>query len=421
MGTNRGFIGNYSQLTVCENNQIQLYLSNPPSSSHGYRILNTWQLIFLAHHTFSKWFHSHSISGPKEMNKKLLLFLSCLLGTLIFNLQVAPTFASPGYEDFDTYTTTGSVTTDGVRLNATLTRNQDTYAVKDYGAGTFDDFQHELDIFHNSSTGFTSEFGNFWMLANITDDEKGIRDASSQTFLAVDVYTSDGGFNWRLRLKYWNDVGLIQDAFTGYGINIMYYLRVNRTGTTANCWIYSDSGRVTLLDTLTVTCTTDAYRYVYGCNSYNDGTARNIQVMVENLDLTITVDNLSPHFHLAGLNTTIHDTTIQFTVNISDSVELDFLVLEWNNSGSYINHTLTLSGIEQQALMNLTLNSTSGVTVYYRFLCNDTSNNWNSTIQMFLVTNTLPVVGLSSAQLFVGLAVIMGSIVFVGFLAFRKK
>jgi len=353
------------------------------------------------------------------MNRFILMFIGCLLGALIFTSQTA--YANPGYEDFDTYTTVGQVVTDGARLNATLTRDQDTYAVKDYGAAYFDDFRHELDIFHNSSTGFTTEFGNFWMLANITDDEKGIRDAIGQTFLAVDVISTDGGSSWRLRLKYWTDVSLSSDSYLGYSISTMYYLRVNRTGTTANLWIYSDTGRSNLLDTLTVTCTTGAYQYVYGCNSYNSAVARNIQVMVENLDLGAIIDSLEPQFHLVGLNTTIHNTTIQFTVNISDSVELDFLVLEWNNSGAYVNHTLTLSGIEQQTLMNHTINSTSGVTVYYRFFCNDTSNNWNSTIQMFLVTNTLPGVGLSSAQFFVGLMVVVGGVGVLVFLAYRKK
>ena len=104
-------------------------------------------------------------------------------------------------------------------------------------------------------------------------------------------------------------------------------------------------------------------------------------------------DEITPlYLYPFGLNSTLNGSVCQFTVNFSDNTGLTNAFLSWNNSGIWANVTYTLSGTVDLALWNQTLNATSGYRIEYLFYVNDTANNWNTTVQHFIYTNTKPIV-----------------------------
>lgn len=136
-------------------------------------------------------------------------------------------------------------------------------------------------------------------------------------------------------------------------------------------------------------------------------------------------DNTAPlYLYPFGLNSTLNGSVCQFTVNFTDETGLSHALLSWNNSGAWGNVSFTLTGTVDLALWNQTLNATEGVRVEYLFYVNDTSNNWNTTLQHFIYTNTKPVVlvvGLTSAQMFIGIVFLGCCCCFIYFIAARKK
>ena len=360
------------------------------------------------------------------MDKLFLVFLSFLLGALIFTTQTFPTYASPAYEDFTAYTEVDPnnhinyVGTDHVDFQGY--RNEDCYLYYDYGVDFFgSDWEHLVDVRVAASN--TLAISECWMLSNALDDMNGLFTAEEDLLTIFFYESSLGVINIYLR-EYYNAVHY-SDSYVGVE-NTWYYFTIQKAGTAFTCKIYSDSARTSLLDTLSITLQADhSFRYVFACNSYNAGTAQINDLDIENLDLQITGDTTHPTYNLMGLNSTLNASGIQFTINLSDNVELDTCLLEWNNTESFINISYSLSGANYLLLANQTLHATEAVRIYYRFFFNDTSGNMNVTVQHFLITNTEPLIGppphgLSPAQLFVGALVILGSIMVVGYLASKK-
>jgi hypothetical protein len=113
--------------------------------------------------------------------------------------------------------------------------------------------------------------------------------STGKNFLSVDFYSSTA-FTIYLR-EYDATAGHTTDSYVG-SLATVYYLKIKRdeaVGTygTLYCYIYSDSARTTLLDTLTVTLHTSKkdFQYIYGFNNSADAST-NISGYSENLDLT---------------------------------------------------------------------------------------------------------------------------------------
>ena len=65
--------------------------------------------------------------------------------------------------------------------------------------------------------------------------------------------------------------------------NLLYFT-FKREGTTATCDIYSDSGRTTLVDSLSITCETGTKQYLYAINVWGEtGQTTTITGYVQNL------------------------------------------------------------------------------------------------------------------------------------------
>jgi hypothetical protein len=113
-------------------------------------------------------------------------------------------------------------------------------------------------------TGSSSAHIILWAVSDTVGDFNDFNTANDG--IIVDFYRGATSTNFRIR-DFSNDN---QDTYTGLGNVTLWgplYFRVERTGTTATCKIYDDSARTSLVDTLTITSTTAAKRYMYvaGC------------------------------------------------------------------------------------------------------------------------------------------------------------
>lgn len=231
--------------------------------------------------------------GAEAGRRELLQGVSGYTVTLK-NLHVRLS-GSPGtlYEDFETYTQVEpddriQTTATHVDILAKRSVSEDAYLYKDKGVGHFTgDFEHKIDIKTVDSSGDGS-LCSTWMLSNALSNEWGQRTVGNK-FFGVNFYRCDlcDPPTKRLRLVYWDGSTYNKDiANFSFDYGTMYYLTIDRTGTTLTCKIYSNSARTTLLDTLTLTVGTDAFQYVYaGCNIDTGDLFGDTNVDIENLDL----------------------------------------------------------------------------------------------------------------------------------------
>lgn len=176
-------------------------------------------------------------------------------------------------EDFTTYTEVdpnGHITVYANRVEWTgLVRGEKAYVYKDKGVNHFDgDFEHllEIEIAASDDQGISSP----WVLANTVEAMFDLRGGS---IFEMQVFQSSGTPD--IYLSEW-DSGT-QHVSSSYGIsfNTRYYLKIKRDESvgafgTIYCYIYSDSARTNLLQTLSVALHTSKkdFRYVYACTSY---------------------------------------------------------------------------------------------------------------------------------------------------------
>jgi len=98
-------------------------------------------------------------------------------------------------------------------------------------------------------------------------------------------------------------------------------------------------------------------------------------------------DTTAPTYSNIAHNTTLANYPCNFTIDFADETGLSDYYFSSNNTGTWSNGTLTsLSGTSDSGSDVLTLNSTVGQVVGYRWYVNDTSNNWNTTAIQTLTT-----------------------------------
>jgi hypothetical protein len=188
-------------------------------------------------------------------------------------------------EDFSTYTEVDpnnklSVTSSTV--SATWINEGDTAYVRDSkGAGHFKDFAHLFEAYMNDQgAGYfyfcpwaISNGSSTWSAMGTADEGIAVYNQSFNSVYcrwACQDFTNDN-----------SDYGNLQTLDT------LYYAKVERNGTTFTVAIYSDSGRTSLVDTLTITCaaaSSASYEYVHGWANAGSGADVN-SAYSQNLDL----------------------------------------------------------------------------------------------------------------------------------------
>lgn len=184
------------------------------------------------------------------------------------------------YEDFTTFTEV-DIPADRIQKTAQhidhyAKDNETTYLYKDYGAAHFDDFTHYIKI-KKVSGDYAS--GIVWMLANDLGDVETLRGAA-KTFIVLELTGAN-----HLYLREIDDYSTYSDDYT-ITQGTWNYVKIVKSGTSLNAYIYSDAGYSTLLDTLTLTLHGDwTFKYLYGCNTQNTGADNYVQTDIENFNL----------------------------------------------------------------------------------------------------------------------------------------
>ncbi len=183
------------------------------------------------------------------------------------------------YEDFTTFT---EVDVGADRIQKTENhvdhhayRNEATYLYKDYGVNHFGDFTHKIKF---KTNGGVSGHGAVWMESNNIGDINDLRNNSWANILLF-------GFGTTLYLREYRN-GLNYSDSSAISADTWYYAKIVKNGTSLTCYIYTDSEYSTLHDTLDLTLHVNyTFRYLYACNSYNDGNTYNAINDIDNYDL----------------------------------------------------------------------------------------------------------------------------------------
>jgi len=185
-------------------------------------------------------------------------------------------------EDFTTYTETddsSTLTVTSSRVTFTSTpfahTTQAHHVTKDHGASHFGDFEHLLTVLHSATT--TSQWGTQWSMDNAGTGHDGFAGGGDVLMVIPEADFS---------------AAIYDSSTTNYDgpaatyENTVLYVKIARTGTTFTMEIYDDSGRTNLLATLSITCSSTAFRYLSvaaGFVGIDD--SYNTTGYVENLDL----------------------------------------------------------------------------------------------------------------------------------------
>lgn len=194
-------------------------------------------------------------------------------------------------EDLTTYTETdpnSRITVTSARSSwASLTKNEDAFVYKDKGVAHFSgDYEHLVTAYLDACD--LNSLVLCWALTNLVDDLRGIDDGGGDEH-CVGLRSPSSG-NYEVKLYELYSGSLAGDAYV-CSLDTAYYLKIKRDeGTGANgtlyCYIYSDSARTNLLDTLTLALNEkEDFRYIYVTQTYVDGAEDAQTAYSENLDL----------------------------------------------------------------------------------------------------------------------------------------
>ena len=211
------------------------------------------------------------------MKKRLISFLLILFlsSTAYAALEDYTTYTEVDEQDDITITDEVNITFDTMRNDA------DSYVYKDYGIAHFGDFEHDVKSVFTAFSG-QGRVG-IWAVANALngysdlrfDDDDGISVALQEPF--------GGTENYILANHADND----NDVSVDVGDTGTDYHTITRSGTTCTDAIYSDEERLTLIDTIAITCSADTYRYIYALlgSAIDTTDAGNRTGTIEDLDL----------------------------------------------------------------------------------------------------------------------------------------
>jgi len=218
-----------------------------------------------------------------------------------------------------------------------LTRNEDAYIYKDYTADYFTDFTHYFQAKWSQDSA-TCRVGT-WGVSQVVDELVGLWGGFEKAVFSL--------FEGTTTVWFQESENRGNDRYEALSESTDYYFTVTKTGTTVQLKVYDDAARTNLLDTMTVVLGTDrAYRYVFGCNTWNSSSAAAGDGEVTRLDLDglgnwedfTTYTELDPNSHLAVTRTDQTEVTISSTPEPPTSLAVSMvgvtLTLTWTASTS---------------------------------------------------------------------------------------
>ncbi len=179
------------------------------------------------------------------------------------------------YTEVDSGNHINTATADTRADFVTMPMNLDIYFYKDFGASNFGNYIHFVDTEITDIVGTSVSLAGY-SVATTLNDIAGQTDA-----FQVQWVPSTGANNLRMQDASDSDT----DSFAATE-DVLYYLKCIRTGTTWSVEIYTGGREDTLVDTIALTGTATAFRYVLIAQSNNQaGGSRSISGYWKDLDL----------------------------------------------------------------------------------------------------------------------------------------
>src|SRR3990167_4178559 len=171
----------------------------------------------------------------------------------LFFIFLFPSIVFGATEDLTTFTETDSgtdITVTATRATAdTMRRDAVSSVHKDYGASYFSGtFRHDFEVFWSANSG-TNGFGVPYSLSN-TAPASGAITYQNVSAANVGIMASlfyDGSTT---KLYFREHAGDVEQSIA-LTLSTIYYCTVQRTIGSVQCYVFSDSGRTTLVATLT--------------------------------------------------------------------------------------------------------------------------------------------------------------------------
>jgi hypothetical protein len=208
-------------------------------------------------------------------------------------------------EDFTTYTETDpgadititAAKIDMVTMGDTVVSN----VYKDYGASFFNAMDVDYEIFIGSASTDNAQFGPGFI--NTATPATETRATLASTDLWCPIYTFGG--NQRLYLV--RGAFTATDVYEGSGEDTLWYNTLTRAADNDTCTLalYSDSGRTTLVDTLSVSgyVTTTKWQYAYGMIQHAGSDGANNTGYVQNMNFNLSTTSIKTWNGLADAST----------------------------------------------------------------------------------------------------------------------
>lgn len=325
------------------------------------------------------------ISG--QTLKYFLPFL-LLLGILV------PVFSLAATVDWTTYTESNdsnvlTVAAEQIDFTA-LTKNSSSTVYADQGVGYFGStFTHSISFQVTELVASSDSYVGIQALANDVLPGSG----DDPTLIIYVNYDGSFSSDFRRRLFLMIDDGAVDEtASSTISLNTTYYLLLDKNNTDTDLYIYSDSARTILLDTLTVSNGSTSYRYNHHGTSknYTGGTGGSITGSIYSLDLdatspatpvssasTPTSQDYNPPVRYSGqpaeiLTEGITQTTISLKTDepavckySTERFTPEYLMTKVFSPGNNISHSASITGLD------------SGKTYNYYVRCKDASGNAN--------------------------------------------
>lgn len=192
------------------------------------------------------------------------------------------------YEDFTTFTEV-DIAADRIQKSANHVdycgyRDEETYLYKDYGVAHFGNFTHKIKM-KKVTGGNIYDHISSWMLANDLDDQKGLK-TNNKTYIMLILRAEPSSLSMFVR-ECRSGTNYTSDTWTSAALDTWYYVKIVKSSTSLNCYVYSDSNYSTLVhsfNTLTLGGNW-TFRYLYPVNTYNDNVHFYGYVDIENYDL----------------------------------------------------------------------------------------------------------------------------------------
>lgn len=201
--------------------------------------------------------------------------------TLGLSIEIAQKYTDPPINYFTEGFTEVDVNSDITIVSNkvtvdTMVRNITSYVVKDFGAGYFGDYDidFEVEVTGGSGTGLSTIIS----LSNTLGDLQDGVDAND--IICHQLYNNNSNLQIYLNCQNTDEADIYTD---GGDTSSLLYCTTKRVGSIATLYIYSDSARETLVDTLSITCETGTKRYLYAVQSRGAGDPDTISYYVQNL------------------------------------------------------------------------------------------------------------------------------------------